>query len=229
MKFFYYTIDDLRRGTGRFLSRGWKMEQFQTPEEALAHYSRLSPAAEKSFGMTDGVHTLELVRCVPFFPDEREGENVLASDYSKLPLWAQCAEAARITNLCISRFNLRYAIAGNIIVPIPTADKLPKALRNKYLWMDYKGDDLSAIRWVYAAGKGWVHPKILKSEATLRPLVLKYQADGITEQGAYISLEVAPWEYELMLHRTKARLEQNKMKKENQNHEQAENRSASQL
>ena len=221
MKISYYTIDDLRRGTGRFLSRGWKMEQFRTPEEALAHYSRLSPAAEKSLGLTDGVHTLELVRCVPFFPDEREGENVLASDYSKLPLWAQCAEAARITNLCISRFNLRYAIAENLIVPIPTADKLPKALRDKYLWMDHKGDELSAIRWVYVAGKGWVYPVVLKTEAPLRPLVLKYQADGITEQGAYISLEVAPWEYELLLHRTKARLEQNK-KDRRMKHEQTE-------
>lgn len=219
MNISYYTIDDLRRGTGRLLSRGWKLEQFQTPEEALAHYSRLPSTAEKSLGLTDGVHMLELVRCVPFFPDEREGENVLASDHRKFPLWVQCAEAARATDLCISRLNLRYAIAENTIVPIPESDKLSKALRDKYLWLDYKGDDLSAIRWVYVAAKGWVHPKILKSEAPLRPLVLKYQADGLTEKGEYLSLEVAPWEYDLLLHRTKARLEQNKMKKENQNNE----------
>ena len=37
-------------------------------------------------------------------------------------------------------------------------------------------------------------------------LVLKYQADGITDQGAYISLELEPWEYELLAFRTMERL-----------------------
>lgn len=30
------------------------------------------------------------------------------------------------------------------------------------------------------------------------PLVLKYRADGINEQGAYLSLEVEPWAYDLL-------------------------------
>ena len=40
------------------------------------------------------------------------------------------------------------------------------------------------------------------------PLVLKYQADGLTEQGAYIPLDVAPWEYTLLLQRTLERQKQ---------------------
>ena len=48
------------------------------------------------------------------------------------------------------------------------------------------------------AGTGWVSPSILNRKTEPMPLVLKYRADGINEQGAYLSLEVEPWEYDRM-------------------------------
>ena len=56
------------------------------------------------------------------------------------------------------------------------------------------------------AGRGWESPRILDQKSDPMALVLKYQADGITEQGAYVSLEVKPWEYELLALRTMDRL-----------------------
>lgn len=42
------------------------------------------------------------------------------------------------------------------------------------------------------------------------PLVLKYRADGINEQGAYLSLEVEPWEYDRIALHTLERLKKRK-------------------
>ena len=46
------------------------------------------------------------------------------------------------------------------------------------------------------------------------PLVLKYRADGITEQGAYLALDVEPWEYGLLVRRTLERLKKEKRRSE---------------
>lgn len=46
------------------------------------------------------------------------------------------------------------------------------------------------------------------------PLVLKYRADGINEQGAYLSLEVEPWEYDRMALHTLERLKKEKRRSE---------------
>jgi len=35
------------------------------------------------------------------------------------------------------------------------------------------------------------------------PLVLRYRVDGMTKDGAYLSLEVEPWEYDLLLEQTR--------------------------
>ena len=35
------------------------------------------------------------------------------------------------------------------------------------------------------------------------PLVLRYRVDGMTKDGAYLSLELEPWEYDLLLEQTK--------------------------
>lgn len=211
MKISYYTIDDLRLGYDSRGIDGWRLRQFLCLDDALDHYMSLSPSAEKSLGLTDGVHPLELVRCLPLFPDDHEGEDILASDYRAFPLWEQEAEAARATEICIHKLSLRYALCDNMIAPIPAPEGLPQTLRDKYLWLNAVGDEMSAIRWAYVAGRGWVSPGMLKACTQAQPLVLKYRADGITSQGAYLSLEVEPWEYELLLRRTLERMEQNKI------------------
>ena len=85
MNIFYYTIDDLRLPAKRLLRKGRSVEQFPTLEEALARYRALPAAGIRALGLTDGVHVLELVKCLPLFPDDREGEDVLASDYRQFP------------------------------------------------------------------------------------------------------------------------------------------------
>ena len=101
---------------------------------------------------------------------------------------------------------LRYGVYGNVLAPIPSPEGLPQELRGKLLWLGIKGEPRSAINRVYVAGRGWESPRILDQKSDPMALVLKYQADGITDQGAYISLELEPWEYELLAFRTMERL-----------------------
>ena len=61
---------------------------------------------------------------------------------------------------------------------------------------------------------------VLFPQKDLRPLILKYRADGLTAQGAYHALEVEPWEYDLLLSRTKERFAKNM--KEEKDHEKAD-------
>lgn len=214
MNISYYTIDDLRLPAKRPLRKGRSMEQFPTLEAAMTHYRTLSAAGIRTLGLTDGVHILELVKCLPLFPDDREGEDVLASDYRQFPLWAEATEAAGATGACITAMGLRYRIKCNVIEPIPSPEGLPQDLQGKFLWLNLSGETQSAVRQVYVAGTGWVSPGILSRRTEPMPLVLKYRADGITEQGAYLALEVEPWEYDLLAHRTLERLKKEKRSSE---------------
>ncbi len=85
MNISYYTIDDLRLPPKRSLRKGRSVEQYSTLEEALARYQSMPAAGIRVLGLTDGIHVLELVKCLPLFPDDQEGEDVLASDYSCFP------------------------------------------------------------------------------------------------------------------------------------------------
>ena len=136
MNISYYTIDDLRLPPKRSLRKGRSVEQYSTLEEALARYQSLPAAGIRVLGLTDGIHVLELVKCLPLFPDDQEGENVLALDYSCFPLWAQEPEAANATHICITAMNLRYRIKGNVIEPIPSPEGLPQDLQGKFLWLN---------------------------------------------------------------------------------------------
>lgn len=107
-----------------------------------------------------------------------------------------------------------YRIKGNVIEPIPSPEGLPQDLQGKFLWLNLSGEAQSAIRQVYVAGTGWVSPSILNRKTEPMPLVLKYRADGINEQGAYLSLEVEPWEYDRMALHTLERLKKEKRRSE---------------
>ena len=214
MNISYYTVDDLRLPAKRPLRRGRSVEQFPTLEEALTSYRALPAAGIRVLGLTDGVHVLELVKCLPLFPEDRVGEDVLASDYRQLPLWAQEPEAAKASVTCIAALGLRYRIKSNVIEPIPSPEGLPQDLQGKFLWLNLSGEAQSAVHQVYVAGRGWVSPGVLHRKADPMPLVLRYRADGITEQGAYLSLEVEPWEYDLLALRTLERMKMNKRSSE---------------
>ena len=163
----------------------------------------------KSLGLTDGAHTLELVRRVSFFEDDREGEDILAADLPSDPVWSQVPEAEPAVRTCVETLHLRYMLRPDAVMPIPTSDQLPKNHRDKYLWLDQGHKRKSAIRWVYIAGTGWTSLKEWTSHADTHPLVLRYRVDGMTENGAYHPMDILPWEYPLLLRRTLARLCQN--------------------
>ena len=198
MNISYYTIDDLRLPAKRPLRKGRSVERFPTLEEALTRYRALPAAGIRVLGLTDGIHVLKLVKCLPLFPDDREGEDVLASDYRQFPLWAREPEAAKAAVTCTAALGLRYRVKGNVVEPIPSPEGLPRELQGKFLWLNLSGEAQSAIHQVYVAGTGWTSPGVLHRKADPMPLVLKYRADGITEQGAYLALEVEPWAYDLL-------------------------------
>ena len=184
------------------------MERFPTLAEALAWYRVLPASGIKSLGMTSGVHVLELVRCLPLFPGDSEGENVLASCPQELPLWAGEPESIQASETCISALSLRYRLDGTMITPIPPPHGLPRELRDKYLWLSGESGQETALRWAYLAGAGWKQPAFLRRwDHIALPLVLRFRADGITEQGAYLPLEITPWEYEYLMRRTLERRE----------------------
>ena len=204
----YYIIDDLRLPPKRPFRKGWAMEQFLSLREALVRYRALSAHQEKSLGMTDGIHVLELARRVLIYPAETVWEDVQAACPETLPLWAEVPEATAAAEECITTLNLRYRISGNMVTPIPSRSGLRKELRDKYLWLSGESGQETALRWVYIVGAGWKQLDFLRQwKKSGHPLVLRYQADGITEQGAYLSLEVAPWEYDLLMRRTLERRE----------------------
>ena len=205
MNLHYYTMDDLRLGRGGCLQKGWTIRQAQELEEALEHYRGIPITKRKVLGLTDGFHVLELVKNVPLFPDDPEGEDVLASELGELlPTWVRT---------CVEALGLRYQIEGKILAPIPVNKKQRrKKLAGKYLWPDVPGNPASALRWVYLAGKGWLAPTVLKEHPPVLPLVLKVRADGITDKGDYRPLELEPWEFRLLARRTLERLEQNMTK-----------------
>ena len=204
----YYIIDDLRLPPKRPFRKGWAMEQFLSLREALVRYRALSAHQEKSLGMTDGIHVLELARRVLIYPAETVWEDVQAACPETLPLWAEVPEATAAAEECITTLNLRYRISGNMVTPIPSRSGLRKELRDKYLWLSGESGQETALRWVYIVGAGWKQPAFLRQWKRYGyPLVPRYQADGITEQGAYLSLEVAPWEYDVLMRRTLERRE----------------------
>lgn len=125
MKLSYYTVDDLRLGYDPKGITGWRLSQFLSLKDALAHYMSLPAAGEKVLGLTDGVHCLEITKCVPLFQYDKEGEDILVSDYKQYPLWAAEEAAKNATQTCITALRLRYMLCANAIVPIPKSDTLP--------------------------------------------------------------------------------------------------------
>ena len=67
---------------------------------------------------------------------------------------------------------------------------------------NYEENYESAIRSVFVGGVGWISPQDVKKQRQL-PLVLSYRVDGMSKDGAYLSLELEPWEYDLLLEQTK--------------------------
>ena len=206
MGLLYYTIADLCIPPESLFRGGWTAEHFQTIREALAHYRTLPEACVKVLGVTNGRQSMGLVICLPL--SSGQDENVLTSHYRSPPSWVDEAELAGAVDACMTVLNLRYMLGSDIAVPFPFHSTPPKALQGKYLWLDSNGEPMSAVRWAYVAGRGWVPPhSIQQDKEKTVSLVLKYHVDGTDAQGAYHYLEVTPEEYHLLLQRTLERMQ----------------------
>ena len=180
----YYTVDDLRPGRS-----GWGVKRFSTLNDAISHYRTLPMDGARVLGMADDAHAYELIRCVRLFPGDAQGEDVLAADHWRGGLVKTNAALKDALDICLE--SLR-----------PQRKKLRKELREALLWQGYEENYDSAIRAVFVEGAGWLSPQDVKKQRQL-PLVLRYRVDGMTKDGAYLSLEVEPWEYDLLLEQTR--------------------------
>ena len=191
MSLAYYTMDDLRLGRGGFLRKGWTIRQRPELGEALEHYRGIPITKRKVLGLTDGFHVLELVKNVPLFPDDPEGEDVLAAEQGEpLPTWADTTEARQAVRTCVEALGLRYQIEGKILAPIPVNKKQRrKKLAGKYLWPDVPGNPASALRWVYLARAGWP-PRCSKSTPPSSPWYSRCGRTASRTKGT-----TAPWSW----------------------------------
>lgn len=210
MSIFYYTMDD----AGRRKSPSAKqsvVERFHNLNDALARYRELPATGEKALGMADGIRALELVRCVPLFPTDREGESILSSDPRKHPFWAKRTEAILAMETCKRMLKLRYMTQGIIRVPIPDAQELPKELKGKRLWMKEPHDDpKTAIQRVRVIGKGLMLPGVLLEEVNPPHLVFEYWVDLVDSEGAYDYRPMQPWMFDLLAQQTMAQMKDEK-------------------
>ena len=178
------------------------MRQFSALAEAIDHYRTLPMDGTRVLGMADDAHAYELIRCVRLFPGDAQGEDVLAADYRRNGLTKKDAALKVALDGCLENLHPRFLLEPERLVPVPQSGKLREELREELLWQGYEENYDSAIRAVFVEGAGWLSPQDVKKQRQL-PLVLRYRVDGMTKDGAYLSLEVEPWEYDLLLEQTK--------------------------
>lgn len=208
MSIFYYILDGTSPKKRAPFSGINAIEQFSDLNEALKRYRELPDANEKVLGLSDGLRALELVRCVPLFPTDREGASILSSDPRKHPFWAGRPEAILAMETCKQVLKLRYMTQGIIRVPIPDAEELPDELKGKRLWMKEPHDDpMSAIKSVTVIGKGPMSPKVLRQKAYPPHLVFEYWVDLVDSEGAYDYRPMQPWMFDLLAQQTMAQME----------------------
>ena len=193
----YYTVDDLRPGRS-----GWGVKRFSALNDAISHYRSLPMDGARVLGMADDAHAYELIRCVRLFPGDAQGEDVLAADHWRVGLTKKNAALKDALDICLENLRPRFLLEPERLIPVPHRRKLREELREALLWQGYEGNYDSAIRTVFVEGAGWLSPQDVKKQRQL-PLVLRYRVDGMSKNGAYLSLELKPWEYDLLLEQTK--------------------------
>ena len=210
MRISFYTIDDLRLGHDPKGVTGWRLSQFLNWRDALEHYYSLPNDRVKEFGLSNGVQVLQLVRCLPLFPGDRRGHDVLLTDGIVQPLWRAEPRAVETVRTVVAHLDIRYCLDHNRIVPAP--ELLPEHLEDVRL-----PDGASAVRQVRVAGDGWLTPEELerRSASDIRdyryPLVLMYLVDAVAADGQLRPQEVTPWAYRRLERRAKQYACRNKL------------------
>ena len=205
----FYVVDNLWKGT-------LDIHHFRSLPDAIRAYRTLPAANQKALGLQRGTDSIDLVQCLPLFPNDREGEDVMTLRFLEFPLWKSDPQVMEMARELASRLHIRYCLYRHCIIPAPDRDKLPRALRDRYLWPDEPGDFDTATQWIYTAGVGRLPAAEFKrrfcasQDAVQYPLVTHISAHGMDGRGNYKSLQVSPWEFHLLARRSKERLDQNK-------------------
>lgn len=210
----FYVVDNLWEGT-------LNTSHFHSLSDAVRAYKALPAANRKTLGVQRGVDAIDLVQCLSLFPDDREGEDVMVLRFLEFPLWKSDPHIMEAARELASRLHIRYCLFRQCIIPAPDRDKLPRALRDRYLWPDEPGDFYTAAQWIYVAGDGRLSAAEFKrryrsgQNAFRYPLVVQISACGMDSRGNYKSLQVSPWEFHQLIQRSKERVDQNKNEKRN--------------
>ena len=210
----FYVVDNLWEGT-------LNTSHFHSLSDAVRAYKALPAANRKTLGVQRGVDAIDLVQCLSLFPDDREGEDVMVLRFLEFPLWKSDPQIMEAARELASRLHIRYCLFHQCIIPAPDRDKLPRALRDRYLWPDEPGDLNTAAQWLYVAGAGRLSAAEFKrrfrasQDAAQYPLVTHISAHGMDGRGNYKSLQVNPWEFHLLARRSQERLDQNKKETRN--------------
>ena len=205
----FYVVDNLWKGT-------LDIHHFRSLPDAIRAYRTLPAANQKALGLQRGTDSIDLVQCLPLFPHDREGEDVMTLRFLEFPLWKSDPQVMEMARELASRLHIRYCLYRHCIIPAPDRDKLPRALRDRYLWPDEPGDFDTATQWIYTAGVGRLPAAEFKrrfcasQDAVQYPLVTHISAHGMDGRGNYKSLQVSPWEFHLLARRSQERLDQNK-------------------
>ena len=114
MRISFYTIDDFRLGHDPKGVTGWRLSQFLNWRDALEHYHSLPNDRVKEFGLSNGVQVLQLVRCLPLFPTDRTGYDVLLTDSIVQPLWRNETQALEVAQAAAEHLDVRYCLDGGL-------------------------------------------------------------------------------------------------------------------
>lgn len=204
----FYVIDSLWEGR-------MNMSHFSRLPDAVQAYRALPASFRKALGVRQGVDVIDLVQCLPLFPNDQEGEDVMALRFLEYPLWKSDPQVMEAAQGLASRLHIRYCLYRRCIIPAPDREKLPRALRDRYLWPDEPGDFDTAAQWVYVAGAGRLSAAEFKRRymdpcGVYHPLVTHISACGMDGRGNYKALQVSPWEFHLLARRSQEWLDQNK-------------------
>lgn len=208
----YYVADDLSEGK-------LDISHFRRLPDAIQAYRNLPASNRKALGVQRGGDAIDLVQCLPLFPKDREGEDAMILRFLEFPMWKSDPEIMEAAQELAFRLHIRYCLFQRCLITAPDRDKLPRALRDRYLWPDEPGDFYTAAQWIYVAGDGRLSAAEFKrryctgQNAFQYPLVVQISACGMDSRGNYQSLQVSPWEFHQLIQRSKERVDQNKKRK----------------
>ena len=202
----FYVVDDLRQGE-------LNIAHFERLRDAVRAYADLPAANWKALGVQDDSDAVDLIRRVPTRPCDPDGEDVMVLDILEYPMWRSSTSLLVTAQDLAARFLVRYSLFRGCLLPIPTRDALPKRLRDKRLWPSVPGKYETAIHWIEVAGAGKLSLAEFKrrfNDQPPAPLVLSLSVHGQNKNGSYCALKVTPWEFHLLIQRTKECVDQNK-------------------